>query len=146
MKERSAKNDLKQVLPEISKVIDEQSDPEKFKDQITSIVKMSMIKSKTSRIYKPKTTKLVAKANPSAKIDKSQIQQTKTNHEPETILIAGKKVRDQTDSDNDSDGHKSKRHKLDEVVNPQNRQPTRTSGKKCPRNAMKVHSYFIAYN
>ena len=133
-----SKNDLKQVLAEISKVIDEQSDPEEFKDQITSIVKKSMIKSKTSRVHKPRPTKLVAmvtktKSIKSTKPAANNGKQTKVDHEPETILITGKNVRDQTDSDNDSIGHKPKRHKVDEVVTPQNKQSTRTSGKKCPR-------------
>ena len=52
-----SKKDLEKVIADISKVIDMESDPEEFKDQITSIVRKSKIKSKT----KPKTTRSVAK-------------------------------------------------------------------------------------
>ena len=44
-----------------------------------------------------------------------------------------KNPRVQTDSDNDSTGHKSKRHKLEEIPPSQNKQSIRTAGKKCPR-------------
>ena len=43
-----SKKDLEKVIAEISKVIDMQTDPEEFKDQVTSIVRKSKMKSKTS--------------------------------------------------------------------------------------------------
>ena len=110
-----------------------ESDPEEFKDQITSIVRKSKIKFKT----KPKTTRSVAKVTNTkctvAKIDLSQIRQSKVDHEPETVLIGMKNPRDQMDSDNDSMGHTSKRCKVEGTVPSQNKQSIRTIGKKCSR-------------
>ena len=130
-----SKKDLEKVIAEISKVIDMQTDPEEFKDQVTSIVRKSKMKSKTAKVNKSKTTRSVVKDTNAkvGKIDTSQIKQPKVDHEPDTIPISGKNLRDQTDSDNESTGHKSKRQKAEDTVTSPKKQSIRTTGNKCPR-------------
>ena len=93
------------------------------------------MKSKTIKVNKSKTTRLVVKAT-NAKVDKTDVSQpkhSKVDHEPDTIPISGKNFRDQTDSDNDSTGHKSKRHKVEDTISSPKKQSLRITGKKCPR-------------
>ena len=93
------------------------------------------MKSKTVKVNKSKTTRSVGKDTNAkvGKIDISQIKQPKVDHESDTFPISGKNFRDQTDSDNDSTGHKSKRYKTEDMASSPKKQSIRTTGEKCLR-------------